>query len=77
MVVESGGGEYDEIGTEFEVNGMDDNIWEYPFGDLDDDDEMFFHNSVTRKTSMVVSTGTNDCTTRISRSPNSAQAAGR
>ena len=20
---------------------MDDNIWEYPFGDLDDDDDMF------------------------------------
>jgi hypothetical protein len=22
---------------------MDDNIWEYPFGDLDDDDDMFYH----------------------------------
>ncbi len=21
---------------------MDDNIWEYPFGDLDDDEEMFY-----------------------------------
>lgn len=21
---------------------MDDNIWEYPFGDLDDDEELFF-----------------------------------
>jgi len=21
---------------------MDDNIWEYPFGDLDDDDDMFY-----------------------------------
>ena len=21
---------------------MDDNIWEYPFGDLDEDDDMFF-----------------------------------
>ncbi len=21
---------------------MDDNIWEYPFGDLEDDDEMFY-----------------------------------
>jgi hypothetical protein len=21
---------------------MDDNIWEYPFGDLDDDEEIFF-----------------------------------
>jgi hypothetical protein len=21
---------------------MDDNIWEYPFGDLDDDDDLFF-----------------------------------
>jgi len=21
---------------------MEDNVWEYPFGDLDDDDEMFF-----------------------------------
>jgi hypothetical protein len=24
------------------VNLMDDNIWEYPFGDLDDDDEIFY-----------------------------------
>ncbi len=22
---------------------MDDNIWEYPFGDIDEDDDMFFH----------------------------------
>jgi hypothetical protein len=22
---------------------MDDNVWEYPFGDLDEDDEIFFH----------------------------------
>ncbi len=22
---------------------MDDNIWEYPFGDLDDDDDMFYN----------------------------------
>jgi hypothetical protein len=22
---------------------MDDNIWEYPFGDLDDDEEMFYN----------------------------------
>jgi hypothetical protein len=21
---------------------MEDNVWEYPFGDLDEDDEMFF-----------------------------------
>jgi hypothetical protein len=21
---------------------MDDNIWEYPFGDIDDDDDLFF-----------------------------------
>ena len=21
---------------------MDDNVWEYPFGDLEDDDDMFF-----------------------------------
>jgi hypothetical protein len=21
---------------------MDDNVWEYPFGDLDDDEEIFF-----------------------------------
>ena len=21
---------------------MDDNVWEYPFGELDDDDDMFF-----------------------------------
>jgi hypothetical protein len=21
---------------------VDDNVWEYPFGELDDDDEMFF-----------------------------------
>jgi hypothetical protein len=21
---------------------MDDNVWEYPFGDLDEDDDMFF-----------------------------------
>jgi hypothetical protein len=21
---------------------MDDNVWEYPFGDLDDDDDLFF-----------------------------------
>ncbi len=21
---------------------MDDNVWEYPFGDLDDDDELFY-----------------------------------
>jgi hypothetical protein len=21
---------------------VDDNIWEYPFGDIDEDDEMFF-----------------------------------
>jgi hypothetical protein len=21
---------------------MDDNIWEYPFGDIDDDEDMFF-----------------------------------
>ena len=21
---------------------MDDNIWEYPFGDIDDDDDIFF-----------------------------------
>jgi hypothetical protein len=23
---------------------MDDNVWEYPFGDLDDDDDLFFRN---------------------------------
>jgi hypothetical protein len=22
---------------------MDDNIWEYPFGDLDEDDDLFYH----------------------------------
>jgi hypothetical protein len=22
---------------------LDDNIWEYPFGDLDDDDDLFLH----------------------------------
>jgi hypothetical protein len=25
------------------MESMDDNIWEYPFGDLDDDDDLFFH----------------------------------
>jgi hypothetical protein len=24
------------------MESMDDNIWEYPFGDLDDDDDLFF-----------------------------------
>jgi hypothetical protein len=22
---------------------LDDNIWEYPFGEIDDDDDVFFH----------------------------------
>jgi hypothetical protein len=22
---------------------VDDNVWEYPFGELDDDEDMFFH----------------------------------
>jgi hypothetical protein len=22
---------------------VDDNVWEYPFGDLDDDDDLFMH----------------------------------
>ena len=22
---------------------MDDNIWEYPFGDVEEDDEIFYH----------------------------------
>ncbi len=24
---------------------MDDNVWEYPFGELDDDDDLFFDGS--------------------------------
>jgi hypothetical protein len=32
--------EYDDIDIPCEVN-MDDNIWEYPFGDLEDDEELF------------------------------------
>ena len=28
---------------------MDDNVWEYPFGDLDDDDEMFYRKPQLRK----------------------------
>jgi hypothetical protein len=42
IVVNPGRAEYDEIDKDFEVNNMDDNVWEYPFGDLDDDDEMFY-----------------------------------
>ncbi len=30
---------------------MDDNIWEYPFGDLDDDDEMFYRKPEIRESS--------------------------
>jgi hypothetical protein len=36
--------EYDDIDIPCEVN-MDDNIWEYPFGDLEDDEELFDMNS--------------------------------
>ncbi len=28
---------------------MDDNVWEYPFGELDDDDDMFFHKPDVRR----------------------------
>jgi hypothetical protein len=35
--------EYDEVEAFFEDIKMDDNIWEYPFGDLDDDDDLFYH----------------------------------
>jgi hypothetical protein len=28
---------------------MDDNIWEYPFGDLDEDDDLFFRIPEDRK----------------------------
>ena len=34
--------EYDDIEQDLEVNTMDDNIWEYPFGDIEDDDDMFY-----------------------------------
>jgi hypothetical protein len=30
---------------------MDDNIWEYPFGELDDDDDMFYREPESGKTS--------------------------
>jgi hypothetical protein len=29
---------------------MDDNIWEYPFGEIDDDDDVFFHRPDSNKT---------------------------
>jgi hypothetical protein len=28
---------------------MDDNVWEYPFGELDDDDDMFFRKPEKRE----------------------------
>ncbi len=34
---------------------MDDNVWEYPFGDLDEDDEMFFHKSPSIYTGQGIS----------------------
>ena len=33
---------------------MDDNIWEYPFGELDDDDDMFYREPETDKTSDII-----------------------
>jgi hypothetical protein len=27
---------------------MDDNVWEYPFGELEDDDDMLFHKPENR-----------------------------
>jgi hypothetical protein len=29
-------------GLNNQVTGMDDNIWEYPFGDIDDEDDGLF-----------------------------------
>jgi hypothetical protein len=28
---------------------MDDNIWEYPFGELDEDEDVLFHNHAKMK----------------------------
>jgi len=32
---------------------MDDNIWEYPFGDLDDEDDIFYDKPEIRRNTAV------------------------
>ncbi len=36
---------------------MDDNIWEYPFGDLDEDDDMFFRLPENQNVNIPLSSG--------------------
>jgi hypothetical protein len=36
---------------------MDDNIWEYPFGDIDDDEDIFFQKPVSTEKRSNISKG--------------------
>ena len=50
---------------------MDDNIWEYPFGDLDDDEEFFYHRvEVNKIRNTKFETNTNVQNTNDQNNPN-------